>query len=147
MLIVVLAALVASVLSVGIHYQLFDLLATRLPQVRFVQRQRVTIGILGAIIAHAIEIAVFACAMAILDKLPEGWHVGRLQIAEAHNWTDYVYWSALCYTTMGFEHVTPEGAVRLLVGVEALVGLVLVAWTASFTYFQMQQFWSERGRK
>ena len=60
------------------------------------------------------------------------------------DWADYAYWSAVCYTTMGFEHATPVGDIRLLVGVEALVGLVLVAWTASFTYFQMQKFWSER---
>ena len=147
MLIVVLAAFVATVASVGIHYQLFNLLSTRLPRLRFFQHQRVTIGILGAIVAHTLEIAVFACAMGFLEALPAGWDVGQLQSAQAHNWTDFVYWSAVCYTTMGFEHATPLGAVRFLVGVEALVGLVLVAWTASFTYFQMQQFWSERGRK
>jgi len=147
MLIVVLATLVATVLSVGIHDQLFKLLATRLPGLRFLARQRVMIGIVGAIVAHILEIAVFAGAMAALDWLPAGWDVGQLQSTEAHNWADYVYWSAVCYTTMGFEHATPVGAIRLLVGVEALVGLVLVAWTASFTYFQMEKFWSERGRK
>lgn len=147
MLIVLLATLAATVASVGIHYKLFHLLATRLPRLRVVQQQRVTIGILGAIAAHTLEIVVFAGAMGVLDALPAGWDVGQLQSTEAHNWTDYVYWSAVCYTTMGFEHATPLGAVRLLVGVEALVGLVLVAWTASFTYFQMEKFWSERGRK
>ena len=144
MLFVALAALFATVLSAGIHYQLFNLLATRLPRVRFVQRQRVTIGILGAIGAHLLEIAVFAGAMAALDALPAAWNVGQLQSTEAHSWADYLYWSAVCYTTMGFEHVTPVGGIRLLVGVEALTGLVLVAWTASFTYFQMEKFWSER---
>jgi hypothetical protein len=147
MLIVALAALVATVLSVGIHYELFTLLSSRLPRVHLVQRHRVTLGILGAIGAHVLEIAVFAGAMAALDALPAAWNLGSLQSTEAHNWADYVYWSAVCYTTMGFEHATPVGDVRLLVGVEALVGLVLVAWTASFTYFQMQKFWSEHDRK
>jgi hypothetical protein len=147
MLIVVLAALVATVLSIGIHYQLFSLLSSRLPRVHLVQRHRVTLGILGAICAHVLEIAVFAGAMAVLDALPAGWNIGELQSTEAHSWADYFYWSAVCYTTMGFEHVTPVGDVRLLVGIEALVGLVLVAWTASFTFVQLERVWSERGRK
>ena len=144
MVIVALASLVATVLSVGIHYELFNLVSSRLPRVHLLQRHRVTLGILGAIGAHLLEIAVFAGAMAALDDLPAGWNVGEVQSTEAHNWADYLYWSAVCYTTMGFEHATPVGGIRLLVGVEALVGLVLVAWTASFTYFQMETFWSER---
>src|SRR6186713_1534666 len=115
MLIVVLATLVATVLSVAIHYELFNLLSSQLPRVHLVQRHRVTLGIIGAIGAHLLEIAVFAGAMAALDALPAGWNIGALQSTEARDWADYVYWSAVCYTTMGFEHATPVGDIRLLV--------------------------------
>jgi len=147
MLIVSLVTLLATVSSVGIHYQTLRRLSVWLPQLKVLQRQRVTLGILGAIGAHVLEIAVFAGAMAVLDALPDAWHLGDLQSVEARSASDYMYWSAVCYTTMGFEHATPTGEMRLIVGIEALVGLVLVAWTASYTYVQMEKYWSERVRK
>ncbi len=33
------------------------------------------------------------------------------------------------------------GNLRFLSGLEALTGLVLIAWTASFTFIEMQQLW------
>ncbi|MEM9882591.1 MAG: potassium channel family protein, partial [Planctomycetota bacterium] len=47
---------------------------------------------------------------------------------------DAVYFSAAVYTTVGFGDITPVGHLRLLVGIEALTGLMLVAWSASFTF-------------
>jgi uncharacterized membrane protein len=37
----------------------------------------------------------------------------------------------------------PVGAIRILAGVEALTGLVLVAWSASFAFLQMQRHWKQ----
>jgi len=34
------------------------------------------------------------------------------------------------------------GAIRFFVGMESLVGFVLITWTASFLYFEMQKHWS-----
>ena len=34
----------------------------------------------------------------------------------------------------------PVGAIRFLVGTEALTGFVLVTWSASFTFVEMQRF-------
>jgi hypothetical protein len=31
--------------------------------------------------------------------------------------------------------------VRILAGMEALVGLVLITWSASFTFLKMQIYW------
>ena len=48
------------------------------------------------------------------------------------------YQSAVAYTTLGDE--TPEHAsVRLLISVEALTGLILITWTASFLFLVMQR--------
>jgi hypothetical protein len=33
------------------------------------------------------------------------------------------------------------GAIRFLAGTEALTGFVLVTWSASFTFVEMQRFW------
>ncbi len=51
---------------------------------------------------------------------------------------DSVYYSAMVYTTVGFGDMVPSGGLRLITATEALVGLSLITWSASFTYFQMQ---------
>jgi len=37
--------------------------------------------------------------------------------------------------------VFPIANVRLIAGVEALTGLMLIGWSASFTYLAMEKFW------
>ena len=57
--------------------------------------------------------------------------------------SDILYFSLTTYTSLGYGDIVPLGPSRLLAGVEALVGLVLIAWTASFTYFEMRRYWPE----
>jgi len=53
-----------------------------------------------------------------------------------------LYFSAETYTSLGFGDLIPIGPLRLLAGAEALNGLVLIGWSASFTYIAMERFWS-----
>ena len=48
---------------------------------------------------------------------------------------------------MGFGDITPEGPLRLLTAAEALVGLVLITWSASFTFLIMQHTWQRDDRE
>ena len=56
---------------------------------------------------------------------------------------DYVYFSAVVYSTLGFGDVVPSGMLKLFTGVEGLVGFGLITWSAAFTFLQMQRHWSE----
>ena len=47
----------------------------------------------------------------------------------------------MSYTTVGFGDVTPVGPIRFMAATEALTGLVLITWSASFTYLEMERFW------
>ena len=42
---------------------------------------------------------------------------------------------------MGFGDLTPTGPLRMLAGVEALNGLLLIGCSASYTYLAMERFW------
>lgn len=59
--------------------------------------------------------------------------------------TAALYFSAETYTTLGYGDVLPHGDLRLLAGLEALNGMLLIGWTASYTYLSMERFWG-RGR-
>jgi len=52
-----------------------------------------------------------------------------------------MYFSAETYTSLGFGDMTPIGPIRLIAAVEALNGLLLIGWSASFTYISMEKFW------
>ena len=54
---------------------------------------------------------------------------------------DYLYFSSVTYTSLGLGDVFPVGHLRFLTGVEALNGLVLIAWTGAFTYLAMGKMW------
>ena len=45
------------------------------------------------------------------------------------------------YTSLGLGDIHPTGPMRLLVGLEALAGLMLIGWSSSFTYLSMRRFW------
>ena len=55
---------------------------------------------------------------------------------------DCVYLSFTCFTTVGFGDVVAIGHIRFLTVLEALTGLVLITWSASFLFLQMEQFWN-----
>jgi len=40
--------------------------------------------------------------------------------------------------------IEPLGNLRYLIGVESLTGLVLITWTASFLYYEMQRHWTAK---
>ena len=39
--------------------------------------------------------------------------------------------------SLGYGDIAPLGLVRLLVGIESLIGLGLIAWSSSFTYLEI----------
>jgi hypothetical protein len=52
------------------------------------------------------------------------------------------YDSASAYTSLGTQQ-PPTTALRVLTAVEALTGLVLITWTASFLFLIMQRTWAK----
>jgi hypothetical protein len=132
--VVVTAVLV--VLAVGIHYEMLSLISNGIRRLEFGHRIRVAIAVLAALGAHFVEVILFAIGWQALISAG----VAQLSIAEP-SFTDILYFSASTYTSLGYGDIVPIGAAGLLAGSEALTGLVLVAWTASFTYFEMRAFW------
>jgi hypothetical protein len=51
------------------------------------------------------------------------------------------------YPSLGSGDVFAIDNVRLISGVEALVGLLMVGWSASFTYLAMEKFWPMHGER
>lgn len=95
-------------------------------------------------VLHLAEVMIYAVAIWFLVVMERGaltaLHPLPIEAPE-----EFFYFSVASYTSLGIGDIVPEGHVRILVGLEALQGLMLIAWSASFTYLVMERFWA-RGR-
>ena len=139
MLVIVLLAAGCVILCVVLHFAALNRMSHFLGSSPIPARWRVALGAVGAIVVHILEIVVFAGALGYVARRPDlGEITGRMN----GEFTDFMYFSFVTYTTVGYGDLTPAGPLRILAAVEALTGLLLVAWTASFLFLQMQRFWT-----
>ncbi|MEW4487005.1 potassium channel family protein [Thalassoglobus sp. JC818] len=123
---------------VAIHYNTFTLLATPSDQVHLRKRWWINVTILGALLAHILEMLLFSIVYKVLSDFPgNGW----IQDGNGVRSEDYWYFSFQVYTSLGFGDIVPVGNLRMMSVLETLIGLVLIAWTASFLFVEMQS-WS-----
>ena len=127
--------------AVIVHYEVIYRLAVFIPRLKIKNRFKVVIGIFGALIAHVIEIWLFAIGFYFMLRTGD---FGNLEGNFNDTLVDCVYFSFVTYTSLGLGDISPTGDIRFLAGLEALTGLVMITWTASFLFIEMQKFWTTR---
>ncbi|HWA13564.1 MAG TPA: potassium channel family protein [Burkholderiales bacterium] len=122
-----------------LHYETLRLVNDRVSRFQFVaSRAKVLVALTGAIASHVLQIGIFGLAYYLMrNRFGMGGFGGTF---EDSLWS-FVYFSSETYTTLGFGDIYPTGALRLVCGLESLVGLLMVSWTASFTYLEMRRHW------
>ena len=131
---------------VFIHYEGLRVL-TRWAALGVLQpRQRIATLICAQFVLHIVEISIFAAGFFLLVNTFEfGTLVSIVQEQvpqiQPSNFGDYIYYSAVVYTTLGMGEIVPLGPIRILTGMEAVSGLLLITWSASFTFIEMQRYW------
>ncbi|EDY86007.1 hypothetical protein GP5015_560 [gamma proteobacterium HTCC5015] len=138
MLATLLISIATLLLAVLVHYEALRLFGQRFPRAVHYHRYGIALLLIGAIVAHVIEIWLFAAAYWVLVQVPDA---GRVE--GASQFLDYVYFSFVNFTTLGYGDLTPTGYIRFLAGTEGLAGFVLITWTASFLYVQMGRLWKD----
>jgi hypothetical protein len=136
--IVIAATLVAVSLCVLLHYEALAGLTRLLRGMALRARRRILIMIPCIMAAHAAQIWVFGITYVLLLRNPV---YGAIKSGAELNFFDYIYFSAMVFTTVGFGDLVPTGHIRLLAGMEGLTGLVFITWSASFAFLEMQRFW------
>lgn len=142
-----LAAIILSLLTVGLHYESLVFISYFVRRVSGSKRIGVALAVTLALGAHIVEVAVYTI----------GWYVlilgGSVELAHFEmdvfepSMVDVFYFSGAVYTSLGFGDIVPLRGGQVLAVSEAVTGLVLIAWTASYTFFEMQTNWREvRGR-
>lgn len=134
---------VVVILSICIllHYEALNLMER---MTRTMRRHRwiVLLTMVGLIFTHIVQMWIYAFGyyaaehwLALGSIHPRG--------SEMSGWMDYVYYSAIVFTTVGFGDMVPVDGLRMLTMSEALAGFSLISWSASFTFLQMQRVWRQ----
>lgn len=127
-----------------LHYEFLRGFSSVLPRMAIPGRLRVLICILGAFVAHVVEIALYALAYYFLR---DHFDLGNFGGHFVDKFATFLYFSAETFTSVGFGDIYPAGALRMVCGFEALNGLLLIGWSTSFTYVFMERFWNIDGPK
>ncbi len=127
--------------TVVIHYETLYRLARKLSSIHIAHHYRVLLAVVVTMLAHVVEIWLFALGYFLMIHSGEfGTLSGNIDLSLL----DCSYFSFTTYTTLGYGDIEPSGYLRFLAGLESLTGLVMITWSASFVFLEMQKYWPKR---
>ena len=127
-------------LTTLVHYEVLRKLNTALFKLNIPSRSKLLVVIFATFLAHTVEMGMYGLT---IFGLIQYVGLGNLTGSAGFSLANCLYFSAETYTSLGFGDLTPVGPIRLLAGAEALNGLLLIGWSASFAYIAMERFWQE----
>jgi hypothetical protein len=138
MLIAILSCLMLIAVTTVLHYEVLRGLSAWLPRLPLPNHPKLLVVVFAAMVAHGLEIAVYGVWIFAVVQFATG---SALAGPAGFSLANCLYFSAETFTSLGFGDLTPVGPVRLLAGVEALNGLTLIGWSASYIFLSMERFW------
>jgi hypothetical protein len=135
------AALISMVivfLAVVVHFMALWSITYLLQRRLLVPAFRVGAAVYLLLLAHLLEVVLFGASFYLAV---EYLGIGSLKGEFGGDFREYIYFSLVSYTSLGLGDVYPHGPIRLITGIEALTGLMMIGWSASFTYLCMVKLW------
>lgn len=129
---------VAVLSSTWIHLSVMRWISGGMAKVPLLPSSRVMLAVLILFVAHFAEIAIFAAGFGIGQQV---LNLGGFSGESVETVLDYFYFSAVSYTSLGLGDIFPKDHLRFLTGVEALNGLLLIAWSGAFLFAMMNRLW------
>ena len=89
-------------------------------------------AVLVLVILHVLEIMLWA-----------GSYILILPADELTSFEQAVYFSFVTFTTLGYGDITLSESWRMLSGIEALNGILLIGWTTAMLFAVVQRIWRD----
>lgn len=137
-----LLSVVLVIVTTLLYYEILRLTWAWLPKMRVAPRKRIILVVLATFAGHTAAVWIYGIVYWLLVQ--NGF--GSLSGEHTDRFLTYIYFSAETYSSLGIGDVFPSEGLHLLVGVEALNGLVLIGWSVAFTFLAMQKFWDLHGK-
>jgi hypothetical protein len=136
--------LVLLLVTTGMHYEALRALNLGLARLVATSRAGLMVVVLSLFIAHVAEVFVYAAAFYLLARHAG---MGTLGTPGPPSFSVALYFSLETFSSLGYGDVVPSGTLRMMAGAEALNGLLMLGWSASFVHFAMERFWQDGARR
>lgn len=123
------------VLTVTVHYGFLTRLMAIL-DTGWAQSIKLIAIICGLFVAHVVEVVVYAFVYYFSHLIPG---FGELPGTSFEDWINALYFSFVAYSSLGAGELSASGWFKILYGLEAINGLVLITWSASFSLLAMNR--------
>jgi hypothetical protein len=134
----VIAAAALALASVLAHYEVLRAVSCLLPTLRMPPRPKILVVICSALLGHVFEVGLYAGVFRLFIFGDNSEHPCGIDPVE-----QAIYLSIESFASLGTSICSPVGPLRLIAGSEALLGLILIGWTASYTYLAMRDLWGQ----
>jgi hypothetical protein len=133
----ILSSLIA-ILTILIHFEVINALHHWKGEMRGGIRVKIISGVFLLFAAHSVEIWLFAGGIYLAKNV---FMLGGLTGMFSETSRDYLYFSVVTYTSLGYGDIRPTGFIRTICGFEALIGILMMAWSAAYTVSRLQNMW------
>lgn len=137
-IVVGLVTAIVVIVCVLIHFEALRMLADKLPKPKWHPRRRMIALIFAMLFLHVFEVWIFGVAYWYLIAFGQ---YGAIMGADVPTLVDCIYFSAAVFSTVGFGDLYPVGPIRVMTGTEAITGLTLITWSASYAFVEMLKTW------
>ena len=127
-----------SAIVILVHFEVMTLMTKLANRVHWPVRVGLLVGVFVLFTAHSAEVWIFAGGLYIGAEILQ---IGGFDGPFDGRARDYLYISLVNYTTLGYGEIVPTGYLRTICGFEALIGLLMMAWSAAFTIFRLTARW------
>lgn len=125
------------IVSVAVFYEILAHLWLFLPRIEGMPRSQILLTILATFVGHTVVVWLFGLTYYALAQYTQ---FGELGGVEAQHVLNYIYFSGVTYSSLGLGDVYPKGDLRLMIAVEAILGLILIGWSITVTYFATEKY-------
>ncbi len=138
MLFSIVLATAAFISSSWIHLAVMRWVSVDMAKIPLDPFNRVMLAVMILFTAHFAGIFLFAITFGIADQL---LNIGGFSGDNVDTALDYFYFSVVSYTSLGLGDIFPTDHLRFMTGVEALTGLLLIAWSGAYLFAMMNRLW------
>lgn len=103
----------------------------------------VPVVLLFVIAAHLAEIGGYAVIYWIADG---PFDIGSFT-GQQPSWLDMFYFAAETYSSLGLDDIMPHGALRLIVAIGSINGILLLSWSGAFLFAFADRLGRRRARE
>ncbi len=126
------------VLTILVNYEVLNIVWKHLPKIEKSPRKGIVYIMLAIIAGHTFAVWIYGLGYLLIADI---FYKEVLVEQGFDGFIKYLFASAQIYSSLGSADLFSLGTMRFLASIEALNGIVMVAWTFSLTYVVIDKTW------